>query len=228
MAPDHHQAPEDTSDNTPDGNSDGTVAGTMSTTDAQDPVTPRDHTLYSGYDNLNPTGMSLWALWREDFATHERRWCSQGFWTLAVHRFGNWRMGVRPRVLRLPFTLIYNLGFVLCEWLAGISLPYNVKVGRRVKLEHFGGMILIAREIGEGCIIRQNTTFGVVRTVQTGANPIIEPHCDIGCGAVILGPVVVGRGSTIGANAVVVRDLPPGSVAVGVPAKVIKTVEVGG
>jgi serine O-acetyltransferase len=82
-------------------------------------------------------------------------------------------------------------------------------------------MILHARSIGDDVHIRHNTTFGVARRDDNRAIPVIESHVDIGCGACVLGDVIVGRGSVIGANAVVLCDVPPGSLAVGIPARVI-------
>ena len=85
-------------------------------------------------------------------------------------------------------------------------------------------MILHAKSIGDDVHIRQNTTFGIARKDQLHQLPTIEDRVDIGCGAVILGAVTVGHDSVIGANAVVLKDVPPHSVAVGVPAKVVRTI----
>jgi serine O-acetyltransferase len=174
-----------------------------------------------GDKNLNPG--KFWALVREDFATHGRDIFEQGFWAVAVHRFGNARMGIRFKLLRAPFSVIYKLAYKWVEITCGISLPYTVELGRRVRIWHHGGIILNARKIGDDVHLRQNTTFGVARRDQLYQLPIIEDRCDIGVGAVILGAITVGHDSSIGANAVVVKDVPPWSVAVGVPAKVIKT-----
>lgn len=176
----------------------------------------------TGGVNQNPDGMGLFALWREDLRTHDGKLFEQGFWALAVHRYGNWRMSIRPKLLRLPFSLLYKVMNKHVEWLCGISLPDTVKVGRRVRLWHHGGMILHAASIGDEAQIRQNTTFGVVRTDHNFEMPVIGARADIGCGACVLGPVTVGECAVVGANAVVLKDVPPRGVAVGVPAKVIK------
>ena len=176
-----------------------------------------------GEANQNPAGIGLRALLREDRRTHDGKWLEQGYWAVAVHRFGNWRMGVRPRVLRLPLSLLYKLMEKWVQWTCGITLPYTVKLGRRVRIWHHGGMVLHARSIGDDVHIRQNTTFGVARRDRLHELPTIEDRVDIGCGAVILGPIAVGHDSVIGANAVVLKDVPPYSMAAGVPAKVIKT-----
>jgi serine O-acetyltransferase len=168
--------------------------------------------------------MTLFQLWGEDFRTHDRDLFSQGFWAIALHRFGNWRMDVHPRILRLPFSFVYRILYKFVEWTCGISLNYPVRVGRRVRIWHHGGMILGALSIGDDVHIRQNTTFGVARRGDNRLlKPTIEDRCDIGAGAVIAGAVRIGHDSRIGANAVVLKDVPPYSLAVGVPAKVIKS-----
>jgi GT2 family glycosyltransferase/serine acetyltransferase len=170
-----------------------------------------------GRSNTNPEGIGFFALIAEDYRTHGRQFFSQGFWALFWHRFGNMRMSVRSRLLRAPMTLLYRTMYKLTQWTCGIDLPYTVIVGRRVHLEHFGGMVLIAKQIGDDVIIRQNTTFGVARA-GLDKRPVIENGVEIGAGAVVIGDVVVGGGACVGANAVVTSDVPPGEVVVGVPA----------
>jgi serine O-acetyltransferase len=177
----------------------------------------------SGAKNQNPAEMGFFPLIREDLRTHDGDLLEQGFWAVAVHRFGNWRMSIRPKLFRFPFSLAYKFLYKWVEWTCGISLSYTVKLGRRVRIWHHGGIILSAHSIGDEVQIRQNTTLGVARTTHNFELPIIEDRVDIGCGAVILGGITIGHDSVIGANAVVLKDVPPYSVAVGVPAKVIKT-----
>jgi len=176
----------------------------------------------TGQTNKNPSDISFWGLVAEDFATYGRDIFAQGFWALFWHRFGNWRMAVRPRVLRVPLSLLYRIMAKNCEWFGGIFLPYTVHVGRRVRLEHFGGMILVAHTIGNDVIIRQNTTFGIATLDDLTGRPIIEDGVELGAGAVIIGRVRIGTGAIVGANAVVRRDVPAGSVVGGVPARVLK------
>ncbi len=175
-----------------------------------------------GTDNLNPEGIGFWPLVREDLATHGGDWLAQGFWALFWHRFGNWRMSVRSKPLRFPLSVIYRSMAKLTEWVGGIMLPYTVRVGRRVKLEHFGGMILVAQSIGDDVIIRQNTTFGIAKLNALQDRPVIGNRVEIGAGAAIIGPIIVGDDSIIGANAVVTRHVEPHSVVGGVPARLIR------
>jgi serine O-acetyltransferase len=171
-----------------------------------------------GARNANPAGMTFGALVAEDFATHGRKFFAQGFWAVFWHRFGNWRMSVRPKLLRMPLTVIYRVMAKVTEMLCGVEIPYSIPLGRRVKIEHFGGIIISARAIGDDVIIRQNTTMGIAALDDLNARLTIGNRVQIGVGAVILGDITVGDDVVIGANAVVIRSVPPGHSAMGVPA----------
>jgi serine O-acetyltransferase len=174
-----------------------------------------------GLENENPRELSFWQLLREDFETHDHNIFEQGFWAVANHRLGNWRLGLKSPLLRAPFSLAYGALEKGIELFGGITLPYTTKLGRRVRLWRHGGMIIGARAIGSDVQIRENTTIGVAQTWREEDLPIIEDGVDIGSGASILGPVVVGRGAKLGANAVVLEDVPDGATAIGNPARVL-------
>lgn len=170
-----------------------------------------------GTRNCNPTGIGFWALIREDFVTHERDFFSQGFWAIATHRFGNWRMGIANRFVRMPLSLLHKILEKLVEWFCGISLKYTVVVGRRVRIWHHGGMVLGALAIGDDVHIRQNTTFGVKRRGDPRwLKPVIGKRCDIGAGAVVVGAIEVGDDSSIGANVVLAQSVPAHSLVLAV------------
>jgi serine O-acetyltransferase len=189
-----------------------------------DPAVRPQSDIDLGRFNQNPPGISFGDLIREDYATHGRDFFSQGFWAIAVHRFGNMRMGVRNGLLRAPLTLIYRIMAKHVQWLCGIDLTYTVKVGRRVHIWHQGGMTLEALEIGDDVQIRHNITFGLRQHGDPRwLKPIIGKGCQIGAGAVIVGPIIVGEGSTIGANVVLAQDVPTRSI-VTVPKPVIKPI----
>jgi serine O-acetyltransferase len=175
-----------------------------------------------GKNNSNPPGISLLQLVCEDLATHDGEWLSEGFLALAVHRFGNWRMGIRPRALRLPFSIVYRVLGKFVQWCCGIDLPYTVQVGRRVRIWHRGGMTISAIRIGDDVHVRQNVTLGVrKRGDHRWLRPVIGDRCDIGAGAVIVGGITVGDDSVIGANVVLSESVPPGSI-VTVPKPVMR------
>jgi serine O-acetyltransferase len=175
--------------------------------------------LPDGASNENPRGIGLLSLLAEDFRTHEHNVSTPGFWAVAVHRLGNARMDVHSKVLRAPLTMAYHVAFTGVNWLWGIDLSYTVKLGRRVRIWHHGGAVLGARAIGDDVHIRHNTTLGLANRFEQSMKPIIGNRVDIGAGAAILGAVTVGDDCVIGANSVVLRDLPPGSTAFGVPAR---------
>lgn len=165
-----------------------------------------------GSTNTNPPDLSFWQLIKEDFKANESDLFSQGFWALFNHRFGNWRMGVKPKILRAPLTIIYHVHRKLVQILCGIKLDYTVQVGRRVQIDHFGGMIIGAKKIGDDVILRQNTTLGIKSLSNLEGKPTIENGVSIGAGAVIVGDITVGKNSTIGPNVVIFSDIPENSI----------------
>ncbi len=169
----------------------------------------------------NPGGIGFCSLIAEDFRAHGRDWHSPGFRALVVHRFGNLRMSVRNRPLRVPLSLLYRWGERRVRSKSGIEIPFDVRIGRRVEIHHHSGIVINGYvEIGDGCIIRQNVTIGIKEIGDHGA-PILGRNVEVGAGAVILGHIRIGDGARIGANAVVMTDVPDGATAVGVPARII-------
>ena len=158
---------------------------------------------------------------REDWNTYERDIWRQGLWAMAVYRFGRWRYRIGPDWLRKPFSLAYKFLKVWSQILTGIDLPCETRVGRRLRFEHFGGIIISGDTvIGDDVVIRHGVTLGLKRTHKPGA-PRIGNRVDIGAGAVLLGPIQVGDDAVIGANAVVLQDVPAGALAVGIPARIV-------
>lgn len=156
---------------------------------------------------------------REDWVTYGRQWDQRGFWVMVVYRFGRWRYGLRPRLLRMPFSFLYRILKVLSEILTGVELPCETIVGRRLKIEHFGNIIISGDAvIGDDVLLRNGVTVGLRYTGVRGS-PIIGDRVDIGCGAKLLGPIRIGNDVVIGANAVVITNVQSDSVATGMPAR---------
>ena len=157
---------------------------------------------------------------REDWRTYEGDLSRQGLWVMVVYRFGRWRYTIQQRWLRLPFSFAYRILKLLSQILTGIDLPCEVQVGRRLTIEHFGGIIISGDTvIGDDVIIRNGVTIGLKYTGIAGA-PVIGNRVDIGAGAKLLGAIHIGDDAVIGANAVVLQDVPANSLAVGVPAQI--------
>lgn len=157
---------------------------------------------------------------REDFQTHDRDLLRPGFWALVVYRFGAWRYRIKPRLLRAPLYVVYKAAFVLIQMLSGIELPCEVKLGRRFRIEHHSDIIINGKaEFGDDVVVRNGVTVGVRHTNVLEA-PVIGNRVDIGAGAKILGPIRIGDDVVVGANAVVITDVPSNSIAIGVPAQI--------
>ncbi|WP_296193581.1 serine O-acetyltransferase EpsC [uncultured Microbacterium sp.] len=125
-----------------------------------------------------------------------------------------WRSG-------LPGTrFAARAGSQITRWLTGIEIHPGATLGRRLFIDHGMGVVIgETAEVGDDVLIYHGVTLGG-RTRDTGKrHPTIGDSVAIGAGAKVLGPIEIGAGSAIGANAVVTRDAPPDSVLVGVPAK---------
>lgn len=157
---------------------------------------------------------------RADLRAHGGHWGAQGFWVMLVYRFGRWRYGVQPPLLRKCFSLIYKVSYKFVQIVTGIELPCEVEVGRGFVIDHFGGIVISGyAKFGHNCRIRNGVVVGLSRAEEPCA-PVIGNNVDIGAGAKLLGAIRIGNNVLIGANAVVVRDVPDDSIAVGVPAVV--------
>src|SRR6185437_6626750 len=100
----------------------------------------------------------------------------------------------------------------------GADIPLNCKLGGGLLLPHPNGVVIHPdAEIGPNCLLFQQVTIG---ETDCGV-PILEGHVDVGAGAKIIGRLRVGKHAKIGANAVVLEDVPEGATAVGVPAKIL-------
>jgi serine O-acetyltransferase len=102
-----------------------------------------------------------------------------------------------------------------------VEIHPGARIGRRFFIDHGMGVVIgETSEVGDDVLIYHGVTLGG-RSSRTGKrHPTVEDGVTIGTGARVLGPIVIGARSQIGANAVVVKDVPADSVAVGVPARV--------
>lgn len=157
---------------------------------------------------------------RADLAAHQGDWGAQGFWALLVYRFGRWRYTVRPAILRKLLSLVYHVLFKFIQIITGIELPCEVPIGRNFVIEHSGGIVISGfASFGDDCRIRNGVVVGLSRVDEPCA-PQIGNDVDIGTGAKVLGNIRIGNGVRIGANAVVIMDVPDECLAVGVPAAI--------
>lgn len=168
--------------------------------------------------------LGLWEQIKEDWIAHGRDWTKPGFRAVAVQRFGVWRMKIKPLLLRAPLSVLYRALYRKVRNGYGIDLPYTVKLGRRVIIEHQNAIIIHGYStIGDDSIIRQGVTLGNRYLNRPLEAPKLGARVNIGAGAKILGNVTLGDDVNIGANAVVLTDIPAGKTAVGIPAKIIES-----
>ena len=140
--------------------------------------------------------------------------CYPGLQAIVMHRWACWcwRHG-----LKWPGRFISYLARII----TGIEIHPGATIGRRVFIDHgFGVVIGETAEIGDDCTIYQGVTLGGT-SLHTGTkrHPTLGRGVIIGAGAKVLGPITIGADSAIGANAVVVKDAPAGSIVTGIPAQ---------
>lgn len=100
------------------------------------------------------------------------------------------------------------------------DIPLNTQIGGGLMLPHPNGVVIHPKSvIGPNCILFQQVTLGTTRDAD-GA-PVLGGDVFLGAGARVLGPVTVGDHAMVGANAVVMKDVPAGQLAVGIPARIV-------
>jgi len=108
------------------------------------------------------------------------------------------------------------------RWLTGIEIHPGASIGRRVFIDHGMGVVIgETAEIGDDSTLYHGVTLGGVKWDRVKRHPTLGRKVVVGAGAKILGPILVGDGAKIGSNAVVVRDVPAGATAVGIPARIV-------
>ncbi|AIJ34150.1 Serine acetyltransferase [Corynebacterium imitans] len=136
-----------------------------------------------------------------------------GLHAIWVHRICHW-MWQRD---------IKGLARILAQanrFFTGIEIHPGATIGRRFFIDHGMGIVIgETAEIGDGVMLYHGVTLGGQVLTQTKRHPTIGDNVTIGAGAKILGPVTIGSNSAVGANAVVTKDIPENSIAVGIPAK---------
>lgn len=158
---------------------------------------------------------------REDLHSYGGDPTRRGFWTMIVYRLGRWRYTIGSRPLRLPFSILYKALKVVSESVTGTELPCEVVIGRRLRIEHSFDIVVSGDAVlGDDVVLRNGVTIGLRHEGKRGA-PVIGNRVDIGAGAKLLGAIRIGDDVSIGANAVVICDVPSHSIAVGVPARVM-------
>ena len=173
------------------------------------------------------TGFAPFARLREDIAcvferdpaarsTWEVLTCYPWFHALIMHRWSHWLWGHRLRWLA-------RLLSHLTRFATGIEIHPGATIGRRVFIDHGMGIVIgETAVVMDGCTLYHGVTLGGTSWNKGKRHPTLEQGVVIGAGAKVLGPVTLHTGAKVGSNAVVVRDVPAGATAIGIPARIVE------
>ena len=142
--------------------------------------------------------------------------CYPGVHALLFHRAAH---GLWKRRLPTPARFLAHLGRIF----TGIEIHPAARIGRRVFIDHGMGVVIgETSEVGDNCTIYQGVTLGGTSLHPGKRHPTLEAGVVVGAGAKVLGGFTVGAGARIGSNSVVVKEVPAGATAVGIPARIVE------
>ena len=171
--------------------------------------------------------MTLWNKIKKDFLAVTNRdpafknkiellYAYPGVWAIVSYRIAN-------TIYKKGFKRLARFIMALNQFFTNIDIHPGASIGENVFIDHGIGVVIGETAIvGNNVTIYQGVTLGGVSLNPGKRHPSIEDDVVIGAGAKILGNIVIGKESRIGANSVVVKDVPPYSTVVGIPGKVIK------
>jgi serine O-acetyltransferase len=138
-----------------------------------------------------------------------------------VHAVWAWRLS-HPLWVR-GHRLVARIISMVARTLTGVEIHPGATLGRRLFIDHATGVVIgETAEVGDDVTLYHGVTLGGRSLHKGKRHPTIGDRVTIGAGAKLLGPIEIGADSSVGANAVVLESMPPGSVIVGVPARVVK------
>ncbi len=144
---------------------------------------------------------------------------SPGFWVMANYRYGRWALGVRIPVIGFLLRACYAIAKLAVSALSGVDLRIGAIVGKRLHIHTWFGIVVAdGVVIGDDCTINCGVCLVHAANSKGMGTPVIGNVTRLGVGSKVIGPVTIGDFSIVGANAVVTRNVPPGHVAIGVPA----------
>lgn len=110
----------------------------------------------------------------------------------------------------------------ISRWLTGIEIHPGARFGKRFFIDHGKGIVIgETTEVGDDVVIYQGVTLGGTSTKKVKRHPTLGNNIVVGCGAKVLGSITIGDNSQIGANSVVIKDIPANSTVVGIPARIV-------
>ena len=161
------------------------------------------------------------AVRRNDPAAHswaEILLCHTPLHAILLHRVAHWLHA------RLRLRLLARLLSVINRFWTGVEIHPGARIGQGFFLDHGAGVVIgETAVVGDFCVVFHNVTLGGTGKYHGQRHPIVGNHVLIGTNAILLGPIRVGDGARIGANAFVINhDVPAHSTVVGTPARIVK------
>ena len=142
-----------------------------------------------------------------------------GLHAILLHRLNHW-------LWKKKLYLLARISAHLARFLTGIEIHPGATIGQRFFIDHGMGIVIgETAEVGNNCSIYHGVTLGGTTWNKGKRHPTLEDDVVIGAGAKILGPITIGKGSHIGSNAVVVKNVPEESTVVGIPGHVVTSKE---
>jgi serine O-acetyltransferase len=147
-------------------------------------------------------------------STLEVLFCYPGLHALWFHRRAHW---LWVHNLKFWARFVSHIG----RFLTGVEIHPGAVIGRRVVIDHGMGIVIgETAEVGDDVLIYMGVVLGGTALENIKRHPTVEDDVILGSGAIVLGPIRVGKGAKIGAGSVVVRSVPPGATVVGVPGRI--------
>jgi serine O-acetyltransferase len=144
--------------------------------------------------------------------------CYPGLHAVMWHRMSHW-------LWRHKFWLLGRFSSHIARWLTGIEIHPAAQIGRRLVIDHGMGVVIgETAVVGDDCYFYHQVTLGVARAIGGKRHPSVGNNVIIGAGAKVLGPIKVGDNARVGANSVVLEDVPSDTTVVGIPARPVDRV----
>jgi serine O-acetyltransferase len=148
--------------------------------------------------------------------------CYPGFHATLIHRASH-------RLWEGGFKWLARFVSHFGRWVTGIEIHPGARIGRRFFIDHGMGVVIGETAlIGDDCTLYHGVTLGGTSWAKGKRHPTLGKGVVVGAGAKILGPIEIGDGAKIGSNAVVVKPVPAGATAIGIPARIVESQETAG